>query len=210
MTHKGYSEKVLVMRIFLAALVLIFSLQSLTKADDISDFEIEGMSVGDSLLDYMNINQIESALPNSSNVGSGNDRFIVIWGPKRMKNIYDQFQVTYRFNDKKYIIHAIDGQLDFDKNFSGCKIKMNEIKDDIKSLLNNVMPERWESNHIADKTNKSKVAAIDFDLKSGGRIQIWCTDWGAKISKEKGWINELSVSVRSNIYQNYIDSPKYN
>ena len=62
----------------LAALVLIFSLQSLTKADDISDFEIEGMSVGDSLLDYMNINQIQSALPNSSNVGSGNDRFIVI------------------------------------------------------------------------------------------------------------------------------------
>ena len=40
------------------------------------------------------------------------------------------------------------------------RIKMNELKDEIKSLLNNVMPERWESNHIADKTNKSKVAAI--------------------------------------------------
>ena len=40
------------MRIFLSVLVLIFSLQSWTKADDIRDFQIEGMSIGDSLLDY--------------------------------------------------------------------------------------------------------------------------------------------------------------
>ena len=40
------------MRVFLAALVLIFSLQSWTRADDIRDFEIAGMSIGDSLLEY--------------------------------------------------------------------------------------------------------------------------------------------------------------
>ena len=40
-------------------LVLTFSFQSLSKADDIKDFEIEGMSIGDSLLDYMTINEIE-------------------------------------------------------------------------------------------------------------------------------------------------------
>ena len=39
--------------------ILIFSLQSWTKADDISDFEIEGISIGDSLLDYYDINEIE-------------------------------------------------------------------------------------------------------------------------------------------------------
>ena len=41
------------MRVFIAVLVLIFSLQSWTKADDIRDFEIEDMSIGDSLLDYL-------------------------------------------------------------------------------------------------------------------------------------------------------------
>ena len=40
------------MRIFLSVLILIFSLQSWSKADDISDFEIEGMSIGDSVLKY--------------------------------------------------------------------------------------------------------------------------------------------------------------
>ena len=47
------------MKIILAILVLIFSLQSLTKADDITDFEIEGMSIGDSLLNYISDNQIK-------------------------------------------------------------------------------------------------------------------------------------------------------
>ena len=50
------------MRVFLTVLVLIFSFQSWTKADDISDFEIEGMSIGDSLLDYMSKNDIDFAL----------------------------------------------------------------------------------------------------------------------------------------------------
>ena len=40
------------MKIFLTVIFLIFNLQSWTKADDIRDFEIEGMSIGDSLLDY--------------------------------------------------------------------------------------------------------------------------------------------------------------
>ena len=40
------------MRIFLLILIIIFSFQSSTKIDDITDFEIEGMSIGDSLLNF--------------------------------------------------------------------------------------------------------------------------------------------------------------
>ena len=50
------------MRVFLTVLVLIFSLQSWTKAEDISDFEIEGIGIGDSLLDFFSINEIESRI----------------------------------------------------------------------------------------------------------------------------------------------------
>ena len=42
----------------LLILILTFSLQSLTKADDIRDFQIEGMSIGDSALDYFSKDQI--------------------------------------------------------------------------------------------------------------------------------------------------------
>ena len=50
----------LVMRIFLSALILIFSFQSWSAADDIRDFEIEGISVGDSLLKFINEDDILS------------------------------------------------------------------------------------------------------------------------------------------------------
>ena len=49
------------MRVFIAVLVLILSFQSWTKADDISDFEVEGMSIGDSLLDHFSLDRIENA-----------------------------------------------------------------------------------------------------------------------------------------------------
>ena len=48
------------MRIFLLILILILNIQSWTKADDIRDFEMNGMTIGDSLLDYMSIKQINS------------------------------------------------------------------------------------------------------------------------------------------------------
>ena len=40
------------MRILFISLILLFSFQSWTNADDIKDFEIEGMTVGESLLNY--------------------------------------------------------------------------------------------------------------------------------------------------------------
>ena len=48
------------MRLFIAVLVLIFSIQSWTKADNISDFEIEGMSIGDSLLEHFSQKKIKN------------------------------------------------------------------------------------------------------------------------------------------------------
>ena len=44
---------------FLIILVLIFNLPNLSIADDIRDFQIEGMSLGDSLLDYFSEEEIK-------------------------------------------------------------------------------------------------------------------------------------------------------
>ena len=41
------------MKRLLLILILTFSFQTLTKADEIRDFEIEGISIGDSLLDFV-------------------------------------------------------------------------------------------------------------------------------------------------------------
>jgi hypothetical protein len=52
-------------------LVLLFSLLFLSSpsvfADDISDFQIEGISIGDSLLDYMTEEEILEAIESTKN-----------------------------------------------------------------------------------------------------------------------------------------------
>ena len=54
----------LAMRALIIFLVLVFNLQSWTKADDIKDFEIEGMTVGESLLNYFDESLIEKEINN--------------------------------------------------------------------------------------------------------------------------------------------------
>ena len=41
------------MKTFILIFLLFISFQSLTKSDDISDFEIEGISIGDNALDHL-------------------------------------------------------------------------------------------------------------------------------------------------------------
>ena len=58
MIHINHNEKVFYMKIFLSILIIILNYQSFTKADDIRDFELEGLSIGDNLTKYMTINEI--------------------------------------------------------------------------------------------------------------------------------------------------------
>ena len=48
----------------LIILIFILSLQTFTKADDIRDFEMEGISIGDSLLDYYSLEQVQNEKKN--------------------------------------------------------------------------------------------------------------------------------------------------
>ena len=83
------------MRVFLAVLVLIFSLQSWTKADDISDFQIEGMSIGDTLLQYYSKDQIISK---SRNILMGG-KFYNDWQQIHKENnneLYDRVSLYFK------------------------------------------------------------------------------------------------------------------
>ena len=48
------------MKKFILFIILTISFQSWAKADDIKDFQIEGMTIGDSLLKFMSLNEINS------------------------------------------------------------------------------------------------------------------------------------------------------
>ena len=82
----------------------MFSFQTLTKADDIRDFEIEGMSIGDSALDYFSKDQITK---NSRNYYKNKKYTPVQNDNLSFFKIYDAVDFNFKTGDNKYIIHSI-------------------------------------------------------------------------------------------------------
>ena len=87
------------------------------------------MSIGDSLLNYMNINEIKKAEENKNNYPNSN--YVVIFYNKNSE-IYNNVQITYDSTDKAYIIEALTGSVEYAKSYQNCKIKKKEISDEFK------------------------------------------------------------------------------
>lgn len=189
------------MRVFIAVLALIFIFQSLTKADDIRDFEIEGLSIGDTLLQFATKEEIDLSENNSSIMKDkkGKERFIIIFLNNITLQEYEYLQVTYKSNDKNYIIHAIDGGINFPDDFDKCKNRMNKAVIDLKNIFTKIEPRNFEGKHNADESGESIHKSTYFDL-SNGTVHIWCTLWGNKVNYSDG----LDVSLRSKEYSEFL------
>ena len=91
------------MRKLIIILILSLSLQTLGKTDDISDFEIEGMSINKSVLDYISVNEVlDNTLPYFET-----KRKYYVSGIVNNLKLYDQVEIYLKSNDKKYIIKTI-------------------------------------------------------------------------------------------------------
>ena len=119
-------------RIFIAVLVLIFTLQSWTKADDIRDFEIEGISIGDSLLKYFSKKDVKKSI--AADQGYHDKSFVrgVIcdtqnkgsWCNVKMDmNTYDAIQFHFKKKDSDYVLFMLSGVLEFPDKIKDCKLK---------------------------------------------------------------------------------------
>tara|TARA_B100000315_G_C14246202_1_gene437554 strand:- start:85 stop:657 length:573 start_codon:yes stop_codon:yes gene_type:complete len=183
------------MRIFIAVLVLIFSLQSWTRADDISEFEIEGMSIGDSALDFFSEEDIKRNIRDSY---KDKTFTLVLNDNYPFFKTYDSVDFHFKTGDKKYIFHNIDGVLTYENNIEDCYEKMDSITNDIEENLNYLKKNsKKEFTHRGDKTGKSKFTQVRFVLKNG-YISIMCYDY----SDDYGSQDHLAVTIDSEeVYQ---------
>ena len=134
------------MRVFITILILIFSLQSITKAGDISDFEIEGMSIGDSALDYFSESEIIKNIRQDAYEGS-DGHFYDIFLKKDLSEIYDKVSLAFKKNDKKYIIYSLGGLIFYAKDTDKCIEQYKKIAKDVETLFPN------HKKHVRKKQN---------------------------------------------------------
>ena len=176
------------MKVFITVLVLIFSLQSWSKADDIRDFEIEGMSIGDSLLDFMSINEIrENTLPYFED----KRKYYVVGMINNLK-IYDQIEIYLKSNDKNYEIKSILAGV-YINDLSQCFEKKKEIVKSLDKVFTNIKKISGTKKHEADVTGNSKHYIDQYNINFPNHIRVECTEFSDQMINSGQGQNSLNV-----------------
>tara|TARA_B100000965_G_C19470298_1_gene703764 strand:+ start:174 stop:764 length:591 start_codon:yes stop_codon:yes gene_type:complete len=196
------------MRIFLSVLILIFSVQSWTKAGDINDFEIEGISIGDSLLDYFTEDKIKSSVQLTQYPSS--DKYIILTFNDLPKfEIYDSIQIDYKKNDKKYVVASIMGTLDFPNNIDACYKKQKTIAEEVTLVFPDAEKFNGKQKKAFDKTGQSTSYLYEFHLLTGDVVQISCDDWSEEMTNKHILKDHLGVSIMSYDFVDFLYNEAY-
>ena len=178
--------------------LIFFSFSAPSFADDIQDFEIEGMTIGNSLLDYMSEEEIKENV-----VHVYPDKKFTVSFYKKSTEIYDWgVGGEYKSNDKTYKIHGVQGRISFANNIEGCYEKQDEIEKDISSMFNETKKENWGilKLHLkGEAAEGSTYKPISFEFNNGDRINIACYHYSDAPQDD-----DLKITLSSKEFVKYI------
>ena len=194
------------MRVFIAVLVLIFSLQSWTKADDIADFQIEGISIGDSVLDYFTKEEIKK---NTRDYFKSKEFTPLQFDNPSFAETYDAIDIQYKTSDKNFTIMGLSGIIFYTdkKKIKECYKKMDLITFEIRSLFSNVheTPKKTSVHTGTDDEGKSTYTGVYFKFDNQDNIAIQCYNY----SVESGNQNHLRIGINTKEYIVFIRTKAY-
>ena len=203
------------MRIILTLLIIIFSIQSLTKADDIRDFEIEGMSIGDSLLDYYSEDVILNAT--TTKYPASSKYFDIHINVEFTSENYDQISALVKSNDKTFKIQSLSGDKYFfinqgkniDEEHLSCLKQKKKISDDFLKILTNASTNEYVHTYSSIDDGQSISDVIDFNFDDGSSIRIYCNKFTIASIKKRNFFNGLSVAITPSVIVDWIDEEAY-
>ena len=114
-------------------LIISLNFQSWTKADDVRDFEIEGFSIGQSLLDHFSKQKIEEE--KFFEAEQGNNKEVARFYIREKKGNYDWITMSFKTSDSKYTIIELSGFIFM--SFDKCLKIRDEIDIEVENLFEN-------------------------------------------------------------------------
>ena len=177
------------MRIFLSVFILIFVFQSWTNADNIKDFEIEGISIGDSALKFFSENEIKNNIKDWYVDKTYTYSAIV---SDKLK-IYDKIGFFYKTNDDNYKIVSLSAYLWCKKNINDCLNTQKEVKKDFSIMFSDLSQKDEVFNYpvSADAGTNSKAIQTIFFFKNGDQVVIETKDW----SNDSKYTDNFSINL---------------
>ena len=182
-------------------LFMIFGLISWTNADDIRDFEIESMSLYDSALNYFS----KSKIKNSEEDYYKDKKYTTASISSPEFETYQQVQITYKYNDKKFILLDINGIVD--KNYQECLKEIKKISKDFTNLFPNTNKSELATfSHWQDISGESEVTDVIWRFDNGDVIVLACYNWNTAFGKKNRYVDELRIAIGSKEFDDYLIS----
>ena len=199
------------MKKLLGIVVLVLSLGLVinVKADVITDFQIEGMSIGDSTLDYFSKKEIKKASKERIKYPKSKKFSMLTFYLHKNLKIYDSVQINHLTNDKKLIIYGISGINYFENNINECKKEMKIIVNELSDIFINSEKIKRKNKHEYDKSGKSFVHQTFFNLPSGDKVRVECYDWSKKMTKKHDLDDQLVVSILHKDFSNFLTNEAF-
>ena len=173
------------MRVFIAALVLIFSLQSWARADDISEFEIGGFTLNQSLLDNYKKDYLISNWKSQKHTYDFNSqKYYKIAFFDTKVDPYDSIVLYTLKTDKLFKIKSITGFRE-NMDIKNCYRDQKSIADEIFNLFPNTIRKTYgPSKKEVDPTGNSTEKGIYFVFENGAAAGVACLDYGEEFLKK--------------------------
>ena len=203
------------MKKFFFLIISILSLQTLSLADNIRYFQIEGMKIGDSALNYFKESQLEDSEQGWHNYSYTGYSTSLMPG----KGIYDWFLVSYKNDDTNFTIEGLVGGLEKENyDIKKCNDNLDTVASNIsKTFKNTTQDEKKTYKLKADAsrtypfTGASTVTSLSFNFLDGAKIVLACYIMNKESNQNESILTSISnkkdtfrIDVRSKSFINFL------
>jgi len=187
--------------------LILFSFSTPSFADDVSKYEIEGISIGDSLLDHLSKEEIMTEIEiNKPSYNYLTDEFgeVYLFGNF---DIYYSLSFLVKPKDKHYTIYMIKGSISYDDKLEQCFAKQKEIEKEFSSMYKNAKKRKYSLKLTLDPTGESVTHNIAFDFDSGDYFEVNCTKYKKSLKIENNWRDALQVIIGTKEISDWFSNP---
>ena len=194
-------------------IISVLSLQTLSLADNIKYFQVAGMKIGDSALDYFSESQLEDNEQGWHNYSYNQYSTSYVPG----KGIYNWFLISYKNDDNNFIIEGLVGGLEI-SNYDNkeCNKKLDVVALNISKLFKNTAQEEKKSYKLTQDaartypfTGKSAVTSLSFNFLDGAKIILECYNMDKEAQENESFLKSVlkqnhsfRIDVRSSAFVN--------
>lgn len=210
------------MKKFLSIIILPFFFNLEVNANDIKKFEIEGISIGSSALNYFSLDQIENNEQDWFNYSYKEYSTSLLPG----RGNYDWFQVSYKNDDENFVIVGLAGIIE-KKNYDNkrCNKELDIATLDISKLFKKTKQSKkktfkiaYDSSKIfyeANPSGESDATIIEFNFTDESIIILACYDMDRSINEIETFFTDINqfdsfrVDIRTLSFINYLRKKNY-